>query len=184
MTFAVMYGCTSTSRSWAKLYLKAIRDQGDVSHPMLLPVLFVELERKRLLNLLDRHQTNLRQRILSMESKLHTRQRSNEDTEDSGIDADKRDCDLTKLWTAVSSLKNGLEGLKFQLSDMIEHSATLSEAPAAVLLRRCAQQNNTESKINARLCRIIAELDSKIRCTETVLGGMSLATQMVGRVSA
>lgn len=182
MTFAIIYGCTPQNRKLATTYLKQMKGLDQALHPLLLPMLFAEIERKRLFNLLERERTKLQQRLLEMDIKL--RGEIVRVKENGAIDsmAATGDCESTKLWIAVSSLKNGLMALETQLANLIEHSRMLSKTlfrPQADGTDDHAQERSTGELIEARLLEMLAEFESKIWSFDSVLGGMAMATQMV-----
>ncbi|KAH8647909.1 hypothetical protein BX600DRAFT_530946 [Xylariales sp. PMI_506] len=183
ITFAVIYGCTKTTRQFASGYLAKIRASGQLSHSLLFPVLFAELERKRLFNLLERKRTDLDRKLLDMETKLkdHSHDREKEIRRSTEM-ADFKNCESTKLWIAVSSLKNGLESLKAQLGILSDLSVTLPSCPSRlqgnISNAEDPQKYNIGDAIQIRLREMIAEFDSKIRTYDTLLEGMKLATQL------
>jgi len=125
LTFTVLYGCTRNTRKLAEIYLKQVKASDHAWHPLILPMLFAELERKRLLNLLDLKQVTLQQSILETEI------RGTEATLEvvyGNIAAGVKGYELTKNWINVSKLKNGLERLKTQLVSMTEHSRMLCQS--------------------------------------------------------
>ncbi|KAK1676305.1 hypothetical protein BDP55DRAFT_662258 [Colletotrichum godetiae] len=181
--YAVMYGCTQPVLD---LTVKCLKNTGGQAlHPLIMPVIFAELERKRLLDLLDMEKTSLEQRILELESKLRGEdQNSISEKADSEPVLRTRDCESTKLWIDVSKLQNGLHSLRIQLQNMVEHSenlaATYYKPPSedSGEIDEHLEVRRAGAKIQMRLREIIDELGSKIRSCESLLGGMSLAAQM------
>jgi len=181
LTFAIMYGCTRNTKANFTSFLKQIKDTNQEWHPLLLPMLFAELERKRLLNLLDREKTKLQQRILEMENRL--RGETEERADSMETSAAVKDCEATKSWIDASKLKNGLESLRTQLTGMMAHSRMLRES---VLLAgppdktgSATSQRTTGELVESRLSEMIAEFDCNIRSYDSLLGGMGMAAQMV-----
>ncbi|KAF6809281.1 hypothetical protein CMUS01_13720, partial [Colletotrichum musicola] len=179
-TYAVMYGCTGDVMDQTSSWLK--RFSGQALHPLVMPMIFAELERKRLLNMLDTEQTVLSQRILNLENKFQgeasaagslakakSLEKAQEDDE-----SQAQDCESTKLWIDVSSLKNGLESLKAELEKMAIHSEEL----ATTVLVGHVDKRKTGERIEARLREMVAEINSKVRSCDSLLGGMALAAQM------
>ncbi|KAK2050083.1 hypothetical protein LZ31DRAFT_548868 [Colletotrichum somersetense] len=181
-TFAVMYGCTESAVKLVPACLKAFRDQA--LHPLIIPMIFAELERKRLVDMLDCEQSLLQERILDLEIKLRCESQIETSKKSEKTNPGASDCESTKLWIDVSLLKNGLESLKAQLRDMIQHSGDL----ATTVFSPCAKDDQTSDKfaeerktgerIAARLHEMVIELDTKVRSCDSVLGGMALAAQM------
>ncbi|KAK0719296.1 hypothetical protein B0H67DRAFT_660748 [Lasiosphaeris hirsuta] len=184
LTFAVLYGSTQNTKKLAEVYLRQIKASDLAWHPLLLPMLFAELERKRLLNLLDREQTRLQQRLLEMENELRGEAAGVAailEKPDGDTAAAVKEYESTRLWIDVSKLKNSLESLKTQLASMTGHSRMLRQS---VLVARpgeadtLARERATGEVIESRLGEMMGEFDSKIRSCESLLGGFGMAAQM------
>ncbi|KAI0913781.1 hypothetical protein F4823DRAFT_621977 [Ustulina deusta] len=183
MIFAVFYGCTQEAREniggWFKFAKASAFD------PFLLPMIYAERERERLLNKIDTKGGALRKRIIDMESRLRldeprkSIQSSDSEKESSNRSITQRECEAVNLWVEVSSLKNGLESLKTELTSMLE----ISKKP----LENNIPGHDTQSfeilgkhprdSIQARIHDMIVEIDSITRRNRSLLVGMSLATQ-------
>ncbi|OHE95971.1 hypothetical protein CORC01_08664 [Colletotrichum orchidophilum] len=181
--YAVMYGCTQPIIDLVSKYLKGFG--GQALHPLVMPMIFAEIERKRLFDLLDVEKTTLRRRILDLENKLRGEaQGSISEKGDTEPFSSTRDCESTKLWIDVSSLKNGLESLMVQLQNLIEHSGNLATTQfkppvdGSHEVDKYIEERRTGSRIVMRLREMVDELGSKIRSCQGLLGGMSLAAQM------
>lgn len=185
LTFAIMYGCTQTTKALVKVYLKQVKATDQAWHPLLLPMLFAELERKRLLSMLEREKTRLQQRILEMDNKLRGETAGGAATVETHAGeptAATRDCESTKSWIDASKLKNGLESLKTQLTVMVEHSRMLRQSVLVAQPGKAdslALERATGEVIESRLGEMVVEFDSKIRSYGSLLGGMEMAAQMV-----
>lgn len=143
---------------------------------------FIEFERKRLFNLLERNKTRLNQRIIEMEAKLRGEAITPDEKRNADNIARVKDCESTKLWITVSSLKNGVESLKVQITSLDEHSRDISRTvfrPQSDAANPYAEQLQTSELIEGRLKELLVEFDSKIRNCDSILGGMAMATQMV-----
>lgn len=180
-----MYGCTEDILRNTELWLKRSADA--VFHPLVLPMVFAEHERKRLFNAVDDNSTKLEERILELEKRVkkdHSRE-AKQDTEENKTrqpTVTQRDCEAIDLWRSMSFLKNGLESLHTELASMREHLHTLPEfmpedGPDSGSLQRSGQGPGV--RVDARLKEMMAEFRSKIRSCEGLLGSMTLATQMV-----
>ncbi|KAK1480395.1 hypothetical protein CTAM01_14442 [Colletotrichum tamarilloi] len=183
MTYAMMYGCTPQVIKLVSAWLKVFK--GQALHPLIMPLVFAELERKRLFNVLDREQMELRQWILTLEDKLRLESElPKPDTEEVELVAQSRDTQSTKLWLDVSILKNGLESLHDQVVKMIEQSEILATtvfkqpAQGSQDIDHHTEERKTGERIKTRLSEMIAEFDSKVRTCDSLLGGMALAAQM------
>ncbi|KAK8039848.1 hypothetical protein PG993_008259 [Apiospora rasikravindrae] len=178
LTFAVMYGCTDTIMGDVSQYLDTFRRPA--FYPLMLPMMFVELERKRLLGAVRRETSNLDQRIMEMESRLSNRTPPKSMDEKAGVIVEtmlQKDCKATKDWLQVSKLQDGVQSLITILDCMKTLSQEFlkeSETGATYVDNR---QLNTK-KFQDRLGEIKIELMSEVRNCESILGGMTLATQM------
>ncbi|EQB57286.1 hypothetical protein CGLO_02604 [Colletotrichum gloeosporioides Cg-14] len=160
--------------------------KGQALHPLVMPLIFVELERKRLFNFLEREQSALEKWILDLEHKLRLEsQVPRLGTNDVELASQSRDSQSTKLWIDVSSLRNGLESLRDQLVKMIQHSEVLATTvfkqpdEGSDEIDSHSEERTTGERIKTRLSEMLAEFDSKVRTCDSLLGGMALAAQMV-----
>ncbi|KAK8134610.1 hypothetical protein PG984_006622 [Apiospora sp. TS-2023a] len=198
LTFGVMYGCTEQTMKFVLQYLDNL--PRPALHPLMIPMMFLELERTRLLEALREKAGNLTQRILEMENRLSNfadeeetvkqqNDASEKDVAARNAEQDKtqdkmlqKDCQATNDWVLVSGLKNGLQSLIAVVGSMTEHSHNFREenetdtSPTAG--NRRLYTGNTE-KFQARLKEMDIELQSEVRKCEGLLGSMALATQMV-----
>lgn len=193
VTVAVMYGCTDKVMEDTKVWLK--RCEGSAFHPLILPMIFAEHERKRLFNAIDDKSTKLEERILELEKRVkkdnikEVEQHTEKGQERHPMT--QRDCEAIDLWRSMSSLKNGLESLHAVLRAMRDH---LDEMPKSVQvpkhdpdsgdIRTTGQSPDVQQHIDARLKGMMAEFQSKVRSCEGLLGSMTLATQMVRSLPA
>lgn len=188
--YGALYGCSKTMLNHTKRFITKVADSGPALHPLLLPVIFIELERKRLFNNFDFQESGIYTRILNMERRLSNKngRESHSDNEKSGAVFAAEGWEATNLWMEASSLSSGLESFRVQLGRMAEHSRWLSEKYfAAEAGESEGVDGNTEQRdigtaIEGRLQEIMDECESKVRSLNTLLKGMSLATQMVRRL--
>ncbi|KAK1508845.1 hypothetical protein CABS01_08075, partial [Colletotrichum abscissum] len=147
--YAAMYGCTQPV---IESTIKCLEDfGGQAFHPLAMPVIFAELERARLVGLLDREKEALAKRILELENKLRG--------EDQSSISEKADSEPTsQTRDSTTYFKSPVEG-----SNKIDEHA---------------EERRAGSRIEMRLREMVDELGSKIRSCEALLGGMSLAAQM------
>lgn len=179
-------------------------------HPLILPLLFAEIERKRHFKMADRVRNKLLTRALNI-----SKNRNDQSSSHGGdwMQTTAADTDGTlRLWLEMSHLKNGLESWRKQLDKMHLHSETLSsvESPPDEHESRSSSESTPVTtqlfipdgfdqpksqlsdedggetgesmfRIRARLEEIREEYDEKIRSCATIIDGMILATQMVRR---
>lgn len=187
VTVAVMYGCTKDVMDDTVSSLKRLIRTSNLSafHPLLLPVVYSELERTRLLNVLERKTSALDQRILEVENDLKQDEQRIPSSEESGITLAVRDCETTRLWRSVSKLKNSLQSLKAQLMSMHTHCMSLSQTTLQEQVGETDDyqaERESGDRIQTRLQEMIHEFDTKIRHCDSLLGGTALAAQMVSRL--
>ncbi|KAK5626829.1 hypothetical protein RRF57_002544 [Xylaria bambusicola] len=183
MIFAVFYGCTTEAREYIAGWFEYAEDS--VFDPLFLPMIYADRERRRIVRKLDTKSGNLRKRIIDMETRLsqdgsrESEQSRNPEKESSNRNITQRECDAVNLWVDVSSLKNGLESLKTELTSMLETSEKPLEnkilgynplGPDSYRPGNISRRHSCDS-IQARL------QDTIVRRTNSLLEGMSLATQ-------
>lgn len=231
VTFAVMYGCTDATIKYVSQRLKSYKRTA--LHPLMLPMMFVELERTRLLNALQSETSILDQRILEMQTRLSTftqteteksdktkavkeaestestemsestegiemvatagrvadraKVKTNKETEENTENMLQKDCKATKNWLMVSKLKNGVQSLITILDAMATQSRQFSEdaekteaGTSPSLGNRGIYTSNT-AQFQDRLTEMKIELNSEVQNCDSLLGGMSMATQMVSK---
>lgn len=181
-TFSTIYGCTTGTVKRTTASLKQFKRSA--FHPLMLPMVFMEHERRRLLNTLDTIGPQLDQKILDLENRLRLEDQAvTQATQKFNRTMTQKDCEGTKMWVSVSHLKNGLESLRHILPSMIDHCQALpkdSSWPVVVGNGVPADGLACSNRFEARLYEMIAELESKIRKCDGLLSGMALATQVVG----
>jgi hypothetical protein len=184
VTFAVMYGCTPKVMDDTIKWLQLLT--GPTFHPLILPMVFMELERKRLCNALDRMRTNLSKGILMLENKINLgKQTADGKTGEKAIEeVTKRDFESFKDWLSVSSLDNGFQSFKTQLECMIKHSASLPNTAFSEFGCNIYSQRETGDRIESRLYEMFNEIESKSRRCRGLLGGITLSTQMVSLLAS
>lgn len=149
-------------------------------------MIFAEHERKRIFNAIDSKSTELEERILELEKRVKEKPKKEVEAQTVKVQEKQtmtqRDCEAIELWRSMSSLKNALEGLLAELGSMRDHLSTLSESRSKSNQGLGLLHDNVQGPevyIDARLKEMMAEFRSKIRSCESLLGGMTLATQMV-----
>lgn len=177
-------------------------------HPIILPLLFAEIERNRHFKMTDRLRSKLLTRALNISKNRHDPGGSyNRDM----VQTTAADTDGTlRLWLEMSHLKNGLESWRKQLEKITSHAEAVSYgylSPDGYESRESQQSTPVTTqmiipdgfeklndklpdedgcelgesvpRMRARLEEIKEEYEEKIRSCGTIVDGMILATQMV-----
>lgn len=176
VTYGVFYGCDKVIMRLIKSWLKMCGDS--CFHPLILPMVFIELERKRLLDAGENKGSHLHQRVLDMEIRSK-RQTKSGNKEESPASVSVRDSETIQMLLSMNELKNGLEGLLIQLSSIRDHLGK----PSEIVLESGSEDGSDVGicgmNIDLRLKEIMSELQSKLRSYKGLLDTMALATQMV-----
>jgi len=222
LTFAMLYGCTKDVVEDVSEFLEMSKKWGTAHHhPLILPMIFAELERRRLLEQLGLRQGQLSQRIMDLKNQLreeHTdvmdndvdglrtklnnasngqgwfvfwrgsmnsRRRSHSSDSDKPTSFGVNECEAAEVWIQVSKLKNGLQSFRAQLKGLLEHSKELSKTLLASQPQASggayisSEMAKTGQRAEARIERMVTELECEIRNSESILNGMVMATQVV-----
>lgn len=181
-------------------------------HPLVLPLLFAENERRRHFKMADRLCDKLLTRALNISTNRHepVANCGGEGNQPGAADTDG----TLRLWLEMSHLKNGLESWRKQLDKIIPHAETLfhgniisndlgsitssESTPVNMHLsimdsfeklkdqlseEDCDEREKSLFRIKVRLEEIKEEYDEKIRSCGTIVDGMILATHMVRALS-
>ncbi|KAI1329155.1 hypothetical protein F5Y16DRAFT_366872 [Xylariaceae sp. FL0255] len=206
LIFAVAYDCTASSQEYLVRWVKFNTSFAFV--PLLLPVLWAQVERKRLIDKIDEKTSHLRSGIIHMHNRLNAQdgwiqkslrsRHSSSTTRDAtspghiemtGLESPneitKRECAAVNLWVQVSTLKNGLEAFGTELKSMLKTLQDPLERNKLVFGPRNKDINDEKTqiaqhayeRIQSRLFEMIAEVQSRSRYIDSLLGGMTLATQ-------
>ncbi|EQB48786.1 protein kinase [Colletotrichum gloeosporioides Cg-14] len=158
-TNAILFGCDDKIMNKVKWRL---RNAGEnVSHPLLLVGIFVELERTRQLALVKSNLDNL----LDVASLLS----QNKEVDDSSIDP----------WLDIYYIKIALQSWKKQLQKVVDH---VDELSAMWREETCTgfhyKAQRAGMRIKERILEIIDDYDEKISECEMIIEGMTLANSM------
>lgn len=178
LTYGVLYGCaTEVDLEIISSWLE--RSGKSFSHPLMLPMIFMELERKRLLDAAAGQATELNQRVLDMEvrSKKQGKEVHGKTEENEAVQTG--DSETIKMLLSMHELKNALDGLSEQLSTMRMHLGKPSELTLARYQEAGDITDTCGINIDLRLKEMVSELQSKSRHYEGLLEAITLATQMV-----
>ncbi|RWA14439.1 hypothetical protein EKO27_g638 [Xylaria grammica] len=179
---AVMYGCDNET---ADNIIKRLSGS-DLSelHPMVLVVLFAELERDRLDRLVRNKISRLIQQIISItENSNHTLDNKGPSSLSPPLATSIRD------WLEMGDLRNGLQAFKRKMRDMMEHIDELQDILlnpenerygfAADLDREVLRGlADTGAKMKERLKHLVDEFDEHICKCATIIDGVGLASQL------
>lgn len=151
-------------------------------------MLFVELERRRLLDTMDDKSTKLDRRILEMKTKLKNEaggwlSKKQESAQERTLT--ERDSEAIDLWRSISQLTNGLQTLLSLIKSLRDHLGGLSQTRPGVDLGHISvypDEKDNDVYIGSRLQQMMAEIHSKLRGCEGLLQSMQLAMQMVRRL--
>lgn len=178
-----MYGCDTKT---AEDIIRRLSNS-DLSefHPMVLVVLFAELERDRLDRLVRKKINCLAQQIIGIaDNSKYTLGDENSHSLAPSLATSIKD------WLEMGELRNGLQAFKRKIQDMIEHIDELQD----ILLNPENKKDglaiclspetlyglkHTGVKIKERLKHLVDEFDEHIRRSATIIDGVSLASQLV-----
>lgn len=190
LTFAVLFGCPlSVEQSIIRRLKGAISEAG---HPLLMPGIFVEIERTRHLRVIEKSVCAIEKRITSLAYSLD---------EMEAIVSSQRDRDNQEKrdqWLDTTFLRNHLLSWNLQLRTMASHVNELVDGhlplqighhPSKDSRSQCnvyddggpspAHLKRVSIKVGKRLGEIINEYDDKIRDCTMRVDGMAMATQWV-----
>lgn len=120
----MLYGCCDAARD---RFIDRLEDCDFAAyHPLTLPTIFAEVERKRLLDLVDPLIAELVERVKGLD--VADEQKDDPEQLPHGRQTDDASKDYVQLWLQISWLKNGLEDWKRQLQKMITHCEELQQA--------------------------------------------------------
>ena len=180
-----MYGCDAETTEYISQRLSG----SDLSslHPMVLVVLFAELERDRLDKLVRRKISRLIQQIIGIA-----------DNNNYVPNLDHKNCQSLspslatsiKDWLEMGDLRNGLQAFKRKMHDMTEHLDEFQNKllnPKRDKHRFAANLDpdtlnglrETGVKMKERLKHLIDEFDEHIRKCANIIDGVGLASQLV-----
>ncbi|KAL2195582.1 hypothetical protein P885DRAFT_40141 [Corynascus similis CBS 632.67] len=182
LTFAILFGA---SEEQERSVLARLRKAGtDTAHPMLLPGILAELERKRQMDIADEIIDELEMQIFRLDNETIT------SWNQSGKTTAERNRQKTKAWLDAAFSRNILLATKSLLFSMRRH---LDEY--AILINPMTRRDHdfrhqdpdhsvhwaflqqASMRMEDRLISIIGEYDDKIRTCTMEVDGMAMATQ-------
>ncbi|KAI3319259.1 hypothetical protein HD806DRAFT_509510 [Xylariaceae sp. AK1471] len=179
---AIMYGC---DKKTTEDVIRRLSNSDLLEfHPMVLVVLFAELERDRLDRLVRNKISQLIQRIISITETTNYTLDSNDSSPLSPSLATS-----IKDWLEMGDLRNGLQAFKRKMQDMMEHVDELQDTllnpdddennfAAKLDPKRLRDFRDTGMKIKERLKHLVDEFDEHIRKCATIIDGVGLASQL------
>lgn len=176
-TFGMLFGCTTRIQEEVINRLRFAREA--LRHPLLLPGIFVELERNRhVKDLVEKQILCLETTISDLTSPGNATPPSTEDT--------------ISLWLDTTALRNGLANWKEQIRELICHLDEIAlrqdeqvrGPPKAFSTDSSAYARdtllaNTSRKIRSRLASVVREYEESIRDCNMRIEGVAMATQLV-----
>jgi hypothetical protein len=164
-TKAIFFGCKDTDK---KDFVARLKSAGKaIQHPMLLPGIFVEIQRKRHVDAVESSVTALLQHITGLG---HPGTMTGEKPVSSH---------LLDLWIDIGYLSSCIETWKEQLTKMVAHIDDLAQS--AFRNQACLRAEG--NRIKERLLDIIIEYNELCRKSALVSNGTSLANGIVGSAS-
>ncbi|TLD27143.1 hypothetical protein PspLS_04354 [Pyricularia sp. CBS 133598] len=170
LTFATFYGCHQAAE--AQIIKRLFMMQGDaaVSHPLLLPGIFAELERQR-------HKSLIEKTLLVVESYIYEREVLQQSLEEGGggqaaaMEKLERNIRKRNTWLETTYFRNGLVSWNTQLGRMADEAEALG-SPA-----QKSPMADMSSRVGRRVHEIRNEYEDWIRDCTMRLDGMTMATQ-------
>lgn len=200
LTKAVLYGCTDDIRDTMISRLTACNQV--IYHPLAIPTLFCDIERKRHFDLVEPAITKLVNSALNIAKpqplgsvSLQSTSRGSSASADQASASVEDPENLMKVWLQVSDLKRGLETWRRQLENLILHCEDLGRAQPRVELDTDPVNSDLSHDFDKnrylesgrcvyhRLVELRGEYDEKIRQCTDIVDGMVLAAQLVCYVS-
>ncbi|KAH8896755.1 hypothetical protein GQ53DRAFT_803594 [Thozetella sp. PMI_491] len=182
LTLAVVFGCNATQRKQIEGRLR-VASSAALTHPLLLPGIFAELERKRLSeqveDILDRFTLRTSSASVTSDEKLGTLDMSEEQM-----------AEYLQLCYRSQSLAKEFKAVKRQLSKMVQfcdsfgatgHSSLLlAKDPQATLTNDHGDEMaGINDMIRRRILEIMDEYDARIDECVMVVENMSITMQTV-----
>lgn len=194
LAFGILFGCTASIEKKVLNRLAETKEYG--FHPLLLPGIFAELERERMVEVVESTIDRVEEAIFELDTGSSVTGSSRE-TSETGHPSGARYVRRT-VWLNTTFLRTRLRIWKTQLHKMIEEIEQLSSdqsilAPGAydkvfgyMEDQHAGQYNHspvqrTDGLIRDRLRAIVEEFDEMIGDCSMRVDGMTIATQWVGR---
>lgn len=198
LTYGILLGCTADTERRVLNRVSMAKEQG--FHPLLLPGTFSELERERLVEVVDTTIDRIEEAIFEIDSRGSAfdepEDPAMEPTGDDGLEhPDGERYTKRTAWLNTTFLRNRLEIWKREVLKMVGHVDELCSRPktdcdgppplrdghctprAVVDADRAFMR--TSNLIKERLQELVEELDERIEDCTMRVEGMAMATQWV-----
>lgn len=200
LTFGILFGCTEEIELEVLNRISKAKEQA--FHPILLPGIFAELERERMVEVVESSIDQIEEAIMEMDNGASSgSEPADSSLDDSGYPGGPRAA-RRSVWLNTTFLRNRLQIWKTQMSKMVKHVDEISaeiqadvneEAKCVFDDSRWSDQTLTEDMgsdllhmgglIKDRLKTIIEEFEEKMEDCTMRVDGMAMATQWVRRIS-
>jgi hypothetical protein len=192
LTFAILFGCTITTEKQVLSRIASAKE--NAFHPLVLPGIFAELERTRMVEVVETTIDDIEGAIFELDSGIASKETALERSDD-GHPSGTRYVRRT-VWLNTTFLRSRLQIWRTQLQKMVEHVDELSSADfhfSSEFLRSRAedqlereprgeddsQLKKTGGLMKDRLRALIEEYDEKVEECSMRVDGMTIATQWV-----
>jgi hypothetical protein len=192
LMFGIFFGCTVAIEH--QILNRIANAKENVLHPLILPGIFAELERSRMVDVVESTIDDIGGAIFELDSGIATKENSlamGADDDSSGTRYVRR-----TVWLNTTFLRSRLQIWRTQLQKMIEHvdelSSTNSDFSSELYrsdedyiskqgyeLESRSQLKRTGLLIKDRLRALLEEYDEKIEECSMRVAGMTIATQWV-----
>ncbi|KAF2120362.1 hypothetical protein BDV96DRAFT_567110 [Lophiotrema nucula] len=139
LTFAILFGCSFSTEVEVITRLRHV--QSEAGHPLLVPGIFVELERARHVRLVEEMGNETEAVIFDLESTSHNLEGSQ------GAMAEQRNRDKRTAYLDLAYLRNALVSWNRQLTKMIRHCQNILDGNS----RNSVDMNRQRTSARCRL---------------------------------
>lgn len=185
LTYGIFYGCTVSIEH--EIINRLAKAKQNVFHPLILPGIFAEIERSRIVDVVESTIDDIEGAIFELDSGIATKDKSLVNEEAGGTGYVRR-----TVWLNTTFLRSRLQISRTQLQKMIEHVDELSAMDPHYSnklfisneelnsdLEIHSQLQKTGFLIKDRLKALLEEYDEKIEECSMRVAGMTIATQWV-----
>jgi hypothetical protein len=183
--FGIFFGCTVATEY--QILNRIANAKENVFHPLILPGIFAELERTRIVDVVESTIDDIEGAIFELDSGIATKQSSSESTDDEELSGTRYV--RRTVWLNTTFLRSRLQIWRTQLQKMVKHvdelsppvpSLPIERSKGGYELRNQEELERTGILIKNRLRALLEEYDEKIEECSMRTAGMTIATQWVG----